>query len=58
MEIKISRDGIVIAKMVPETVAPKKAFLPDFYGRAKAILGETSGKSLSEYLEESREERF
>ena len=58
MEIKISRNGIVIARMVPEPAAPKKAPLPDFYGRAKAIFGEPSGKSISEYLEESREERF
>jgi len=36
MEIKISRDGVVIARMVPEPVAAKKASLPDFYGRAKA----------------------
>ena len=58
MEIKISRDGVVIARMVPEPVAPKKAPLPDFFGRAKAIFGEPSGKSLSEYMKESREERF
>lgn len=58
LEIKISRDGVVIARMVPEPVAPKKASLPDFYGRAKAIFGEPSGKPLSEYLEESREERL
>ncbi len=58
MEIKISRDGVVIARMVPEPAAAKKASLPDFYEKAKAIFGEPSGKSLSEYLEESRDERF
>ncbi len=58
MEIKISRDGVVIARMVPEPVFAKRGVLPDFYGRAKAIFGEPSGKSPSEYPEESREERF
>ena len=58
VEIKISRGGVVIAGMVPEPVAAKKTPPPDFYGRAKAIFGEPSGKSLSEYPEESREERF
>lgn len=58
MEIKISRDGIVIARMVPEAVAAKKASLPDFYGRAKAIFGKPSGRSLSKYLEESRKKQF
>lgn len=58
MEIKITRNGVVIARMVPEPAAAKKTPLPDFYGRAKAIFGEPSGKTLSECLEESREERF
>lgn len=58
MEIRISRDGEVVARMVPEPASAKKTPLPDFYGRAKAIFGEPSGKSPSEYLEESREDRF
>lgn len=58
MEIRISRDGKIVARMVPEPASTKKTPLPDFYGRAKAIFGETSGKPPSEYLEESRDDRF
>jgi antitoxin (DNA-binding transcriptional repressor) of toxin-antitoxin stability system len=58
IEIRISRGGKIVARMVPEPASTKKTPLPDFYGRAKAIFGEPSGKPPSEYLEENRDDRF
>ncbi len=59
-EITITKYGRIIAKMIPVKMKPKNLEWPDFEARMKRLFpkGPPRGKSVSEIIDELREEQF
>ncbi len=56
-EVQITRRNCVIARLIPDKPPQKKIKWPDFVGRARALVKNPKGPTLTEVVLQGREER-